>query len=489
MDAVAGVAIGRSAAGSVRDGGVVGDVEVAFAVDAVAGGSFAFAALRSPDVALDGELAAAVDAVAGVTAAVSAVAVAADGADNGGFVRNGELAVAVDAVAGVVGTIAVAALRFFDGAALDLDGNILAIATSADAVAGVATGGVLDGAALDGDCGLAGASVTAADAGTTLIGPRIDFGSAADGDIGFAGSPCTAANAGTIGGTDGGDVAACYLNGAGTTVAYFAGVPDAADASRGTAACGGQAAGVAAIFISGCDGQFAGVFSAIIVLFVVLEAGMLAVAGEGIVALERDRRVARALDAEGGVIFGLNVDIVQRHVEGVVIAFGLVDDADDIVGDVFGCAPEVFRRAFQDRSRFVPGLFVVIGVGDLEGCTGVRELAFGCREAALRAFRAFGRGLAAGGGSAARRAGGAALRAFALRVRASRAGVLAAGLVLFRGISLVFLAAGSVVRLVLAFFAAGSVVRLVLVFLAAAGGRRAALGVAEVDLVFVFAVF
>ena len=231
---------------------------------------------------------------------------------------------------------------------------------------------------------------------------------------------------------------------------------------------------------------------------------MLAVAGEGIVALERDRRVARALDAEGGVIFGLNVDIVQRHVEGVVIAFGLVDDADDIVGDVFGCAPEVFRRAFQDRSRFVPGLFVVIGVGDLEGCTGVRELAFGCREAALRvfrAFRAFGRGLAAGGGSAARRAGGAALRAFALRVRASRAGVLAAGLVLFRGISLVFLAAGSVVRLVLAFFAAGSVVRLVLVFLAAGGvaglvfvflvavvRRHVALGGAEVDHVFVFAV-
>ena len=507
VDAVAGVAIGRSAAGSVRDGGVVGDVEVAFAVDAVAG----------------------------VTAAVSAVAVAADGADNGGFVRNGELAVAVDAVAGVVGTIAVAALRFFDGAALDLDGNILAIATSADAVAGVATGGVLDGAALDGDCGLAGASVTAADAGTTgaalrvfdgaagdgdigvacsvrptadagttLIGPRIDFGSAGDGDIGFAGSIATAANAGSTGGADGGDVAACYLNVAGATVAIVAGVPDAADASRGTAACGGQAAGVAAIFISGCDGQFAGVFSAIIVLFVVLEAGMLAVAGEGIVALERDRRVARALDAEGGVIFGLNVDIVQRHVEGVVIAFGLVDDADDIVGDVFGCAPEVFRRAFQDRSRFVPGLFVVIGVGDLEGCTGVRELAFGCREAALRAFRAFrafGRGLAAGGGSAARRAGGAALRAFALRVRASRAGVLAAGLVLFRGISLVFLAAGSVVRLVLAFFAAGSVVRLVLVFLAAGGvaglvfvflvavvRRHVALGGAEVDHVFVFAV-
>ena len=382
-----------------------------------------------------------------------------------------------------------AARGLFNGAAGDGDGGV---AGGSHAAADAGTTGaalrVFDGAAGDGDVGVACSVRPTADAGTTLIGPRIDFGSAADGDIGFAGSPCTAANAGTIGGTDGGDVAACYLNGAGTTVAYFAGVPDAADASRGTAACGGQAAGVAAIFISGCDGQFAGVFSAIIVLFVVLEAGMLAVAGEGIVALERDRRVARALDAEGGVIFGLNVDIVQRHVEGVVIAFGLVDDADDIVGDVFGCAPEVFRRAFQDRSRFVPGLFVVIGVGDLEGCTGVRELAFGCREAALRAFRAFGRGLAAGGGSAARRAGGAALRAFALRVRASRAGVLAAGLVLFRGISLVFLAAGSVVRLVLAFFAAGSVAGLVFVFLVAVVRRHVALGGAEVDHVFVFAV-
>ena len=285
--------------------------------------------------------------------------------------------------------------------------------------------------------------------------------------------------------------AACYLNGAGTT-ADCAGAPGAADASRATAACGSQAAGVAAIFISGCDGQFTGVNRitvVILALFVVLEAGMVATAGEGIVALERDRRAARALDAEGGVfVVGRNVDIFQRHVEGVVIAYGLVDDADDIVGDVVGGALEVFRRAFQGCGRFVPGLFIVIVVGDLEGCAGVRELAFGCREAALRAFRAFGRGLAAGGGSAARRAGGAALRAFALRVRASRAGVLAAGLVLFRGISLVFLAAGSVVRLVLAFFAAGSVVRLVLVFLAAAGGRRAALGVAEVDLVFVFAV-
>ena len=477
MDAVAGVAIGRSAAGSVRDGGVVGDVEVAFAVDAVAGVT-----------------------VAGVT-----VAAAADGVVNGGIAGNGESLVAVDAVAGiVVAAIAFAALGFYNVATLNRDGSIIAVAAAADAVAGVATGGVLDGAALDGDCGLAGASVTAADAGTTGAALCVFDGAAGDGDIGVACSVRPTADAGTIGGTDGGDVAACYLNGAGTTVAYFAGVPDAADASRGTAACGGQAAGVAAIFISGCDGQFAGVFSAIIVLFVVLEAGMLAVAGEGIVALKRDRRVARALDAEGGVIFGLNVDIVQRHVEGVVIAFGLVDDADDIVGDVFGCAPEVFRRAFQDRSRFVPGLFVVIGVGDLEGCTGVRELAFGCREAALRAFRAFrafGRGLAAGGGSAARRAGGAALRASALRVRASRAGVLAAGLVLFRGISLVFLAAGSVVRLVLAFFAAGSVVRLVLVFLAAGGvaglvfvflvavvRRHVALGGAEVDHIFVFAV-
>ena len=185
-----------------------------------------------------------------------------------------------------------------------------------------------------------------------------------------------------------------------------------------------------------------------------LKAGIIAAAGEGIVALERDRRVARALDAEGGVVVGLNLDIVQRHVEGVVIACGLIDDFDDVVGDVFGCVLEVFRSTLQDRGRFVPGLFVVIVVGDLEGCTGVRELAFGRREAALRAFRAFrafGRGLAAGGGSAAR------LGAVAVR---------AGGVV---RLVLVFLAAGSVVRLVLVSFAAGSVVGLVLVFLAAGG--------------------
>ena len=116
---------------------------------------------------------------------------------------------------------------------------------------------------------------------------------------------------------DGGDVAACYLNGAGTSATTgFA--PGTADASSATAACGSQAAGVVAILICfGCDGQFAG-GSAAIALFVVLEAGMFAVAGEGIVALERDRRVARALDAEGGVVVGLNVDILQRHVEGAV---------------------------------------------------------------------------------------------------------------------------------------------------------------------------
>ena len=211
-----------------------------------------------------------------------------------------------------------------------------------------------------------------------------------------------------------------------------------------------------------------------------LETGALVAAGEGIFALERDFRVARALDAEGGVVglatADIDVDIVQRHVEGVVVARGLVDDSDDVVGDVFGCVLEVFRSTLQDRGRFVPGLFVVIGAGDLEGCTGVRELAFGRRVVALRAFRAFGRGgsaaglggvfLAAGG---VVRAGGAALRAFTLRVRASRTGVLAVGgvavLVLFRG--------------------------LVLVFLAAALRRVAALGVAGVDhvFVFVFAVF
>ena len=259
------------------------------------------------------------------------------------------------------------------------------------------------------------------------------------------------------------------------------------------------------------------------------------VVGKGIAASERDFRVARALDAEGGVVFGRDVDIIQRHVESVIVARGLVDDSDDVVGDVFGCVLEVFRSTLQDRGRFVPGLFVVIGAGDLEGCTGVRELAFGRRAVALcafrafgrggsaaglgvvflvaggvalraggapRAFRAFGRSPAAGGGSVARlsvaaaraggsvgaggaalraggaalraggaalRAGGAALRAFTLRVRASRTGVLAvggvAGLVLFRGLGLVFLAAA--VR------------------------RVAALGVAGVGhvFVFVFAVF
>ena len=240
-----------------------------------------------------------------------------------------------------------------------------------------------------------------------------------------------------------------------------------------------------------------------------LETGALVAAGEGIFALERDFRVARALDAEGGVVglatADIDVDIVQRHVEGVVVARGLVDDSDDVVGDVFGCVLEVFRSTLQDRGRFVPGLFVVIGAGDIEGCTGVRELAFGRRAVALCAFRAFGRGgsaaglffvflvagggvaglgvvfLAAGGGSVVRfgvaapraggsvGAGGAALRVFTLRVRASRTGVLAAGgvagLVLFRGLGLVFLAA--------------------------ALRRVAALGVAGVDhvFVFVFAVF
>ena len=200
------------------------------------------------------------------------------------------------------------------------------------------------------------------------------------------------------------------------------------------------------------------------------------VVGKGIAASERDFRVARALDAEGGVVFGCDVDIVQRHVEGVVfsgafIVHELVDDADDVLGRGL----EVIRRGFQGRGRFVRGPFVVIGAGDIEGCTGVRELAFGRRAVALCAFRTFGRGGSAAGlgvvflaaGGVALRAGGAALRAFTLRVRASRTGVLAvggvAGLGLFRG--------------------------LVLLFLAAALRRVAALGVAGVDHVFVFAVF
>ena len=95
----------------------------------------------------------------------------------------------------MVAAIALAALRFFDGAALDRDGNILAIETAADAVAGVATHGFLDGAAGDGDIGSAAASVTAADvtaadAGTTgacVYNPEpladfIDFFSVGEGE-------------------------------------------------------------------------------------------------------------------------------------------------------------------------------------------------------------------------------------------------------------------------------------------------------------------
>nr|WP_158404577.1 hypothetical protein [Faecalibacterium prausnitzii] len=171
------------------DFGVVLDGELAVAVDAVAGAAAVGGAAGSViDAGLpgDGERTGA-DAVAGVTVGGVTVAAAADGADNVGFAGDGEVAAAVDAVAGVVvAAIALAALRFFDGAAAD------------------------------GDIGVAGSPVTAANAGTMLIGLRIDFGSAADGDIGVAGSPVTAANAGTIGAAAGGDVAACYLNGAGT---------------------------------------------------------------------------------------------------------------------------------------------------------------------------------------------------------------------------------------------------------------------------------
>ena len=191
---------------------------------------------------------------------------------------------------------------------------------------------------------------------------------------------------------------------------------------------------------------------------------MLAVAGEGIVALERDRRVARALDAEGGVVVGLNVDIVQRHIEGLVIACGFVDDADDVVGDVFGCVPEVFRSTLQGRGRFVLGLIVVIGVGDIEGWAGVRELASQHRAVAgLGLFREISLVFLA--------AGGAAGLVLVFLVAGGAAGLV-----------LVFLAAGGVAGLVLVFLVAGGVVGLVLVFLAAA------LGVAEVDLVFGFVV-
>ena len=488
-DAIAAASAAAALRGS--DGAAL-DGEVAFAVDAAAAvlvvGS-CIAALRGSDgAALDGELAAAVDAVAGATDSDAAAAAAADGAANGGSARNGEGVVAVDAVAAVEDGIALAALRFFDASAIDRDGSIIAAAAAADAVAGVATHGFLDGAAGDGDIGSAAASVTAADvtaadAGTTgaaTTGAALGFydGAALDVDGSIAVTVVTAADAGSIVAAVGGDVAACYLNGAGTIAVARA------DASSAIAACGSQAAGVVAIGIFfGCDGQFAGV-AAILALFVVLEAGMEEVVGKGIAASERDFRVARALDAEGGVVFGRDVDIVQRHVEGVVfsgafIVHELVDDADDVLGRGL----EVIRRGFQGRGRFVRGPFVAIGAG-------VHELAFGRRAVALCAFRAFGRGgnaaglgvvfLVAGGvalraGGAVGRAGGSvgaggsALRAFTLRVRASRTGVLAvggvAGLVLFRGLGLVFLAAA--VR------------------------RVAALGVAGVDhvFVFVFAVF
>ena len=218
---------------------------------------------------------------------------------------------------------------------------------------------------------------------------------------------------------------------------------------------------------------------------------MFAVAGEGIVALERDCRVARALDAEGGVVVGLNVDILQRHVEGA--GFDLVDDLDDVVGDVFGCVPEVFRRGLQGRGRFVPGLIVVIGVGDLEGCAGVRELASQHRAVAgLGLFRGISLVFLAAGGVAG-----------LVLVFLAAGGVVGLILVFLAaggaaGLVLVFLVAGGVVGLVLVFLAAGGAAGLVLVFLAAGGGvvvglvlvfLAAALGVAEVDHVIVFAVF
>ena len=266
-------------------------------------------------------------------------------------------------------------------------------------------------------------------------------------------------------------------------------------------------------------------------------------AGEGIAAAERDFRVARALDAEGGVVVGLNVDILQRHVEGAV--FDLVDDFDDVVGDVFGCVPEVFRSTLQDRGRFVPGLIVVIGVGDIEGWAGVRELASQHRAVAgLGLFRGISLVflaagvvvglvlvflaagvvvvglvlvfLAAGGVVAGLvlvflAAGGAAGLVLVFLVAGGAAGLVfvflvaggVVGLVLIflaaggaAGLVFVFLAAGGAAGLVLVFLVAGGVAGLVLVFLAAGGAAglvlvflAAALGVAEVDHVIVFAVF
>ena len=225
-------------------------------------------------------------------------------------------------------------------------------------------------------------------------------------------------------------------------------------------------------------------------------------AGEGIVALERNRRVARALDAEGGfaigricLVAGIDVDILQRHVEGA--GFEIVDDSDDVAG-------EVFDRVLHDLGRVVLGLIVVIGVGDIDGCAGVRELASQHRAVAgLGLFREISLVFLAAGGAAGLvlvflAAGGVAGLVLVFLAAGGAAGLVlvflaaggAAGLILVflaaggaAGLVLVFLAAGGVAGLVLVFLVAGGVVGLVLVFLAAA------LGVAEVDHVIVFAVF
>ena len=55
-----------------------------------------------------------------------------------GIAGDGEVAVAVDAAAAVVEAMALAALRCFDGAALNVDGNIFATAAAADACAAIA---------------------------------------------------------------------------------------------------------------------------------------------------------------------------------------------------------------------------------------------------------------------------------------------------------------------------------------------------------------
>ena len=102
----------------------------------------------------------------------------------------------------------------FDGAALNRDGNIPATVAAADAVAGAATHGLLDGAARDGDIGIS-AVVTAADAGT-IVAALGFYGAAGDVDGGSAEGVCAAADACAVVAAVGGDVAACYLNGAGT---------------------------------------------------------------------------------------------------------------------------------------------------------------------------------------------------------------------------------------------------------------------------------